>query len=50
MYGKKQKELQITPLQHMRENADVGKKEQGSSAVSRTMGRPAEVLPEGSGI
>src|SRR5215472_5716096 len=30
--------------------ADGGKKEQGSSAVSTTTGRPAEVLPEGSGI
>src|SRR5436853_7280538 len=30
--------------------ADAGKKEHGSSAVSRTTGRPAEVLREGSGI
>src|SRR5207253_2665501 len=30
--------------------ADGGKKEHGSSAVSRTTGRPAEVLREGSGI
>jgi hypothetical protein len=30
--------------------ADGGKKEQGSSAVSRTTGRPAEVLRGGSGI
>jgi len=30
--------------------ADRGKKEHGSSAVSRTTGRPAEVLREGSGI
>ena len=30
--------------------ADAGKTEQGSSALSRTTGRPAEVLPEGSGI
>jgi hypothetical protein len=30
--------------------ADGGKKEHGSSAVSRTTGRTAEVLPEGSGI
>jgi transposase len=30
--------------------ADGGKKEHGSSAVSRTTGRPAEILREGSGI
>src|SRR5215472_5685910 len=30
--------------------ADGGKKEQGSSAVSTTTGRPAEVLQRGSGI
>ena len=30
--------------------SDDGKKERGSSAVSRTTGRPAEVLREGSGI
>src|SRR5262249_1604939 len=30
--------------------ADGGQKEHGSSAVSRTTGRPAEVLREGSGI
>src|SRR5499425_3053372 len=30
--------------------SDEGKKERGSSAVPGTTGRPAEVLPEGSGI
>ena len=30
--------------------ADAGKKEPGSSSVSRTTGRPAEVLREGSGL
>jgi len=35
---------------HLVSFADGGKKGRGSSAVSRTTGRPAEVLPEASGI